>query len=110
MGRLPPWRKRTSPGRSARDDCFVYIVLPASSHSRRRPYHARRSGQRQAAAPGAETAAPPADAALVAAQAQTQAPEKNPLFARTAAAIGMSPNLSPEASEMLQTLPTRLTT
>jgi hypothetical protein len=64
------------------------------------------------AAPAAAPAAPTADADVLAAQAQAQAEaqQKNPLLARTAAAIGVSPNLSPETSEMIQSIVTRLTT
>lgn len=41
---------------------------------------------------------------------QAQASQKSPLLARTAAAVGVSPNLSPETSELVQTIVSRLTT
>lgn len=64
------------------------------------------------AAANADIAAPAAapNADLVAAQAQAQGQTHSPLLARTAAAMGVSPNLSPETSDLIHTIVTRLTT
>jgi hypothetical protein len=57
-----------------------------------------------------DSTVPAVEPDIAAAQTLVPAQAQSPLLARTAAAIGVSPNLSPETSELIQTVVTRLAT